>query len=158
MPDHDFTILRVRKLADRSVERLRRVDPESGDTYLINPDTGAREGYPLAGVRFEDGPPAKTSVSQNWLLSAEGEGWAELFAKQTVMRTQGPPDAPVSPDNPPHVFVQASEVLFHTVDGDFRYTVTRSPDKWPDEKDEEAELEPGFGGEVSWIFELELQG
>jgi hypothetical protein len=158
MTETEAVILRVRKLADRSVERVVEFDPETGERYLVNPVTGDREGYPLIGVQIvnEGGAPAKTAVSQAWLLNAEAEGWAELVDKDTVLRTAGPRELPVSPEKPPHVFVQASEVVFHTVDGDFRYTVTRSPDKWPEDKDEEHPLEAGFGGEVLWTFDLEL--
>lgn len=158
MTDPAFAILRVRKLADRSVERVADFDPETGEKHLVNPVTGAREGYPLAGVRIEneDGPPAKTAVSQSWLLDAEAGEWATVEGKSTVLRTKGPPEEPVSPESPPHVFVQAEAVVFHTVDGDVRYTVTRSPDKWPEDKDEDHPLEAGFGGEALWTFELEL--
>ena len=41
------------------------------------------------------------------------------------------------------------------MDGDVRYRVVNQPDKYPAEKNE---FDEGFGGEVNWFFELELEG
>lgn len=150
-------MLRIRKLADRSVAREVRFDPETGERLLINPATGQEEPYPFVGVQIEGDPPETVLVSQGFVLGAREEGWVSIEGEETVMRTAGPPASPISPQSPPHVFLHAEAIVFHTVDGDVRYSVVRNPDKWPDEK-VEGDLEPGFGGEVLWTYELELVG
>lgn len=146
------SILRIRKLADKSVPREVRFDPRTGERFLIDPATGERSPRPFLGIEFVDDPPEATVVAQNFVRRGRDEGWIEILGEETVTRSSGPPSEPVSSEHPPHVFLHAEAIVFKTVHGDIRYRVTRNPDKWPDEKDGEH----GFGGEVLWTFELQL--
>lgn len=150
--------LRIRKLADQSVPREARYNPRTGQKYLIDPATGEASPRPLLGIKFEGKPPKKTCVSQNFVRKGKKEGWIEVEGQRIVQRSSGPPEEPVSPENPPHTFIQADAIVFDTVDGPVRYKVTRNPDKWPKKKEKSELLEDhGFGGEVHWTYELSLE-
>lgn len=128
-------MLAIRKLADReSGERVVRFDPVTGEKKLVNPATPGdeHEPWPLAGVRFEGEAPDQVSVPMDWVQRAVAEGWAELVNQRAVVRPAGPTqDVLVSSHTgAPHTFIQADEVIFHMIDGDYRYKITRNPDKY----------------------------
>lgn len=149
------TPLEIRKLADKSVRRDVRFDPETGERILVDPATGNPSSRPFLGVAIENdgGPPKYARISQRYALNAKIEGWIEIEGEKVVTRSQGPEEQPVSPENPPHVFVQGTALIFKTVDGDVRYKITQNPDKWPEKK----VGEHGFGGEVDWTYHLRLE-
>lgn len=157
----------IRKLADKTVgERQVRfvvrnpsvgadgsvlIDPADLERVLWNPATpgSEHEPWPLAGVELVD-PPQYARIPQGTLMLWKGEGWAELENERYVHRPGGPPEEPFRVT---HSFVHADRIVLHTVDGDVSYRVLESPDKWPAEKDGEL----GFGGEVRWFYDCELE-
>lgn len=125
-----MSILTVRKHADSSVgERVKRWDPDTGESFLVNPATGAREPWPLLGVSIVGDPPAETTVASAFVDRARSEGWLSLENERAVVRPAGPPGQPYAKQ---HTFVHADAVVLHLMDGDLRYRVTRNPDKWHD--------------------------
>ena len=152
---------RVRKLADKSEGvREKRYDPETGDSYLVDPaewsledrETWVNTPWPSLGVVVEGELPQKTALNTGFVNKAVSEGWAELEGKNVVHRPGGPED---DPWRSTHTFVQADSITFKFADGDVKYNVTQNPDKWPDSKNEDDE---GFGGEVNWFYVVELAG
>lgn len=152
--------LKIRKLADKSSgDRVRRFDPVTGNGYLTDPatwdladrSTWLEVPWPLAGITVEGDAPKVTRVPASFVTKGMREGWLELEGYRVVHRPGGPPD---DPWRVTHTFVQGDTLVLHTVDGDVRYRVVESPDKWPAEKNENDE---GFGGEVRWFFDLKLE-
>lgn len=135
--------LRVRKLADTSEgERVKRYDPVTGAAKLVNPATDGdeHEAWPLLGVQFEDGAPKTVRVSTNYVAQGIAEGWIETENPQIVHRPGGPA---ADPWRVTHTFTHADAVVFHMVDGDYRYAVVRQPDKYAVE--ETGETDPKTG-------------
>lgn len=130
--------LSIHKIADKtSGERVARFDPETGERRLLNPATPGdeHEPWPLAGVEFVGDPPSETRVPTGYVDNARREGWIVLEGARPVVRPGGPPEDPYRVDPAkgiPHVFVHADAMVFKTVHGDVRYSVTRNPDKWHD--------------------------
>lgn len=128
-----MTMLTIRKRADRSVgERVRRSNPDTGEAYLSDPasdNPDEHSPWPLAGVEIAD-PPQATTISTAKVDEGIGEGWAELIGERVVRRPAGPPTAPWSQR---HTFVQADELVFHTMTGDIRYRVVHQPDVHEDQ-------------------------
>jgi len=130
-----MTVLRLRKLADRSTGRREtRWDPETGERYLYDPDTPGfdPEPWPLAGIQFEGEPPTEVNVSTRWVASAIAEGWLEGVNPQPVVRPAGARQHVWNSTQTgrPHVFVHYDALVFKTVDGDVRYAVVHQPDKY----------------------------
>lgn len=139
----DYTVLHVRKLADRSEgERVVRFDPVTGERKLVNPDTPGddHEPWPLAGVEIVGEVPERTTVSTRWLDTAVDEGWARREGERLVRRPAGPPTRRWAVD--PHTFVHADEVVLSTVDGEVRYRVTHQPDKYVADGDDDTPMTP----------------
>lgn len=161
MPDGTITPLHIRKHADRSEgERVARFHPVTGERMLVKPETVASEDFdyekmeaepwPLAGITLEhDEPPARTRVPTRWIMGLKSLGLVALENEEVVHRSGGPPE---NPWGFTHTFVHADAIIFKTLDGDIRYRVTEQPDKWPEDKDGTA----GFGGEVNYYYDLEL--
>lgn len=150
---------RVRKLADKSSGvREKRFDPQTGDPYLVDPaewdaddpSTHVAKPWPSLGVVVEGELPKKTALNTGFVNKAVSEGWAELEGRSIVHRPGGPPE---DPWRVTHTFVQADAIVFHFADKDVKYNVVESPDKFPEEKNE---FDEGFGGDVRWMFVLEL--
>ena len=144
--------LRVRKLADQSGERITRYNPETGEKYLVNPETGEPENWPFLGLKIEGKPPKVTALATSFVIRGQAEGWLSLDNPRMVHRPGGPPE---DPWRVTHTFTHADAVTLKTVDGDVRYRVVDNPDKWPESKNEQDE---GFGGEVRWYFRVRLEG
>lgn len=154
-----YAPLGIRKLADRSSGvRATRFDAETGEKYLYDPSTPGfdPEPWPLAGVQVVNAatgeisdPPKVTRVPHTFVQTGRSEGWLTLVGERVVHRTGGPDG---DPWRVTHTFVQADQVVIHTIDGDVVYDVVESPDKWPETKDGAA----GYGGEVRWYFDLKL--
>lgn len=156
----------IRKLADQDAEREKVFHPITGQPILFEPDEATAaliatlretvEGIevsprPFEGVRVEGDPPQKTTMGERLVACGRAEGWIDVEGETIVYRTSGPPENPYGP--PPHQFLHFDTIIIKTVDGDLRYKVLENPDKWPDTKDGEA----GFGGEVRWFYEVELE-
>lgn len=149
-------MLMIRKLADKSSgERITRFDPETGEKYLLNPANGAREGWPLAGIKIEnDGPPKETSVSTSFVSTGISEGWLVAENGRPVHRPGG------NADNPwlkTHTFVHYDRLVMKTVDGDVAYRVVEQPDKYhsgPAGTDSVGESD----AEIRHFYVLELEG
>jgi len=150
---------RVRKLADKSSgERVKRFNPETGDSYLADPATWDKDDpsthvatpWPSLGVVIEGELPEKTALNTGFVNKAVAEGWAELYNRRVVHRPGGPEDDPWKVT---HTFVQADSITFHFADGDVSYNIVKNPDKYPESKNE---FDEGFGGEVKWEYVCEL--
>lgn len=155
--------LRVRKLADTTDgERVVRHHPITGEKMLVRPETVAHpeftyetmqaDPWPLAGLAIEGDPPERCFVGNRFVDKAIAEGWATLEGARLVHRPAGPPDAPW---NTTHTFRHGDTFVLHTVDGDLRYRILENPDKWPEWKHDGTD--EGFGGDVRWTYELELE-
>lgn len=127
-------ILRVRKVADRTVERVVRFDPVTGEKLLVDPADGAVRPYPLAGVRIEGAPPADTTAGTSWVAEAIREGWLVGEGERVVHRPGGPAEWPWAKT---HTFVHFDALVVRTLDGDVRYRVTHQPDKYADPGDDD---------------------
>lgn len=124
-------LLRVRKVADKSVEHIAVNDPQTGRTAYVNTQTGQRvQSKPLLGVQAEGELPDECTVSTSFVQRAIAEGWAQLENARVVYRPSGPANDKWNAAYPPHTFVQGDAVVFHFLDGDVRYTVTHQPDKY----------------------------
>lgn len=136
--------LRIRKLADTSEgERVRQFDPVTGEKKLINPETGAHEPWPLAGVQFEGDPPEYTRVPTSVIEKGVAEGWITREGENVVHAPAGPPEN-LWRDS--HTFVEADKVIFRMIDGDHEYDVTHNPGKYDHDN--------GVGGTVDWFYDL----
>lgn len=159
--------LTIRKLADKSegervvgyVARNFEVDadgvaffrPDDLERILYNPATPGieHEPWPSAGVRVEDSP-RYARIPTSSVLNWKAEGWLELEGETMVHRSGGPVENPWLVT---HSFVHATAIVLNTVDGPVRYRVVENPDKWPAEKDGDT----GFGGDVRWFYDCELE-
>lgn len=123
--------LTIHKLADASVPRVKRFDPDTGESYLADPVTGQPSPRTLTGIRLED-PPDKVRVSTTVINNAVAEGWVTLENPEAVMRPAGATQDQMfsTHTGAPHFFQHADAVVFHTVDGDIRYKVDHQPDKY----------------------------
>jgi hypothetical protein len=155
--------LRVRKLADKSVgERVQRFDPVTGEKILVNPATGQPESWPLAGVQVEGDPPAKTRVSTSWVDRGISERWLEGVNGKPVVRPAGARQDVWNATQTarPHVFMHYDEIVVKTIDGDVRYRVTRQPDKYVADGDDNTTVTPEIyatgNTRVDWFYDLEL--
>lgn len=134
--------LKIRKLADKSEgERVvvpvletvtlrngEEVQVATGQTKLVNPDTPGtdHEPWPSAGIQLEVAPDEckiPTSVVDRGIQ----EGWITANGENLIRRPAGPAD---NPTRAWHYFVHYGQLVFHTVDGDVTYNVTRQPDKY----------------------------
>jgi hypothetical protein len=134
--------LKIRKLADKSEgERItvpvletvelrngEKVQVHTGQVKLVNPDTPGvdHEPWPLAGVKLEIAPD-ECRLSTSFVDRGINEGWLEGFGESLIRRPAGPAD---NPTRAWHYFTHYDELVFHTVDGDVTYRVTRQPDKY----------------------------
>lgn len=125
--------LRVRLEADKSEgQRIRRFDPDTGEPYLANPDTGEREPWPLLGVRVEGDPPKLTRVPTSWVTRGITEGWLETVNLRVEHRPGGPPH---DPWRVTHTFTHTDEIILKAPEpkDDVRYQVVHQPDKYADD-------------------------
>lgn len=140
--------LRVRKLADKSVgSRVERFDPVTGEKFLVNPETGLDEAWPLAGVAVEGDAPEVCELPTSWVALGVGEGWIVLEGERVQHQPGGPPG---NPWKVTHTFVQADVIVLKCRDGDVRYVVSHQPDKYDDP------TEPS-GQRVDWFYRVELE-
>lgn len=144
-------VLRVRKLADRSVP-VARFDPTTGEPL---PDP---EPYALAGLRIENegGAPAETTMGFAFIDRGIAEGWLSVTGESVVHRPGGPSDNQWALT---HTFRQFDTVTLHTVDGDVTYTVVHQAGKYALEGYDEPNDEQYAAGEtrVDWFVTLELE-
>lgn len=165
-----YTGLKMRKLADRTTEnrevKLRipagtavsdetgalLVDPGQVQKILVNPATPGfdHEPWPSAGIELID-PPKHLRIGTGKVSQGRAEGWLTVEGESVVHRPGGPREEPWRVT---HTFAQVDALVFHTVHGDVRYRVVGNPDKWPAEK---IDGDLGFGGEVRWYYDAELE-
>lgn len=128
--------LTIRKLADMSSgERLRRFDEETGESYLLNPQTGRREGWPLLGIVPEGDLPAHAIIPTSFVELGIKDGWIRVEGSRSVTRPGGPEHDPWRIDRDkgiPHVFRHVDVIVLGFTTGDVRYVVTDQPDKYHD--------------------------
>lgn len=135
-------ILQLRKHADRSGD-----EPEPG------------QSWPLAGISIVgDEPPRETTISTKLVRQARREGWLETIGENVVHRPGGPADDEWADT---HTFIHLDAIVFHTLDGDVRYRVTKQPDKFVEGDDPAAPVTPEIYAEgntrVDHFYELELE-
>lgn len=145
--------LTIRKLADRSEgTRISRFNPETGERFLADPsDPDTPKAWPLAGIQIEGKPPKEAELTTSWVANGAAEGWIQLENARPVHRPGGPPENPWALT---HTFLHADVIVLKTVEGDVRYSVVDSPDKWPTEKNDRDE---GFGGDVRHVYRVKLE-
>jgi hypothetical protein len=127
--------LHIRKLADTSSgTRVKRFNQDTGEPYLLNPETGQAEPWPLLGVEVVGDAPQVTRVPTSWVTRGVAEGWLELVNGRMEHRPGGPPEDPWKVT---HSFQHADAIRFKTVDGEPEvvYNVTHQPDKYADDGD-----------------------
>lgn len=157
MAEATLAPLAVRKLADRSVERIVRYNELTGEKILIDPETGQPSPYPFAGLAVEGEVPARTRVSTKFIVRGVSEGWIEVAGTELAHRPGGPPEDPWATT---HTFVHYDTVTLKTVDGDLVYKVVRQPDKYVAGDDEAKVTEEDYNSgntQVDWFYELELE-
>lgn len=140
-------VLRIRKLADKSVGRREVThDRETGEPHLYDPDTPGydHEPWPLAGIKIEGDAPALTRVPMKFVDTARAEGWIRLEGEKITHAPAGPPGRPWSRT---HTFITGDRVVIVTVDGDVVYDVTHNPGKYDDPNEMS-------GKRVDYFFEL----
>lgn len=157
MPDTP-TALTVRKLAGADdLAREVRFHPQTGEKYFANPITGEARPLPLAGVTFADpstgepiDAPALIVVPHHY---ADREDWIELVNPQPIHKPGGPAD---NPWRQSHTFLHVDELVFHMVDGDYRYRVVHQPDKYDDETGEPTDNAGDPTTHVDWFYLAKL--
>lgn len=154
--------LTIRKLADKSGSvRVTKFDPDTGEKKLVNPATPGddHEPWPLAGAHFADAsgnlvpPPPEITVPAGVVGR---EPFIELVDATPKVVPAGPPEEPWRV--PPHTFLQADRVVFHMVDGDHEYRVTKNPGKYDTETDQPTDSAADPTTYVTWEYELEYVG
>lgn len=154
--------LSIRKLADKTdptEQRVRMFNPDTGQHYLVDANTGEPKSWPFAGMEIIGDPPQYTTISSKLVISGEVEGWIELINPRQVHRPGGPA---TEPWRVTHTFTQADEVVLKTVDGDIHYVVIHQPDKYDDneDSDDNTPVSPVAyaNGEtrLDWFFTLKL--
>ncbi|MGH2663684.1 MAG: hypothetical protein ACRDH8_12960 [Actinomycetota bacterium] len=156
------TELRIRKLADTTKgTRVKKYDPTTGQSELINPATGEAEPWPLLGVTVEAAPDVH-EFPMRWVLAAEREGWLELKGRKVVVVAESPDGAthtvPGTGMPAPYAFVEATEIVIKAVEGSIRYKVTRNPGQHltPIHPAEESEVKTQY--RIDWFYIGELIG
>jgi hypothetical protein len=129
-------VLRIQLLADKSdgTTRVKRYDPETGQSYLADPETWVREDHmtwqekpwPLLGVRIEN-KPVRCRVPTTWVTKGIAGGWLTLDGVELAHRPGGPAS---DKWRATHTFTHAQTLTLHTVDGDVVYRITHQPDKY----------------------------
>jgi hypothetical protein len=85
---------------------------------------------PLRGIQLLDAP-KNVTVSTTVVEDGIAAGWITAEGSRTVTRPGGPPHDKDRPGTA-HSFRQADALVFHTLDGDVRYSVVHNPDKYAD--------------------------
>lgn len=152
-------ILHIHRYAgEDDIIRVASLD-DDGHKSFRNVVTGLVAPKPLAGIRIgsiddHSTPPRVTGTSVKNAEAGMSEGWLSLVDPQPVVFACGPAGKPFAKTL---TFVHASAVVFHTLDGDVTYRVTRNPGKYTAGGD----LAPISAGdpttEVFHDYRLELQ-
>lgn len=140
-----LSVLVLRKFADKTGSRTATVDG-SGNVIDIEP-------WPLAGIRIENDPVGITALTTTVVAQGRAEGWVTVEGENVVHRPGGPVD---DLWRVVHTFMHYDAIVFHTVDGDVRFRVTRQPDKYALDRDDQAPVtdEAYAAGEtrVDWWY------
>lgn len=134
--------MKIKKIADKSVERLVRFDPETGRRKLIDPETGKESPRPLVGVMLLDYGERET-ISTKLVQQGIAEGWIEGRGEEVRHAPAGPPEHPWKRT---HTFVCYEQLVFHTLEGDIVFSVAQNPCKKP----------AGDRDQIDWEYRLEL--
>jgi hypothetical protein len=156
----DSKVLHIRKLAGEDGRpRVPSHDLEGRHTFrdLI---TGEVSPKPLAGIQIgspddRGTPPQVTGVSTQLVDQGQAEGWLTLVDAEPKVFAGGPATAPFAKT---HTFVHAAKIVFHTVDGDVTYRVTRNPGKYVGDKLASSSVAGDPTAEVHSDYRLELEG
>jgi hypothetical protein len=151
-------ILVVHKLADQTEgARVPRWRVDTGERYLVNPETGAEEAWPLLGVKLAgslggertEGAPDLTGASMTAVEQWEREGWVRLEGLEVTHAPGGPPEQPWRVT---HTFRTAKRIIFSTLDeGNVVYQVIGNPGKYDDPESHD-------GKRVDWFYALKRVG
>lgn len=159
-----MAILRLRKVADRSSgQRLVRYDEVTGEKYLLNPKTGSKESWPLAGIEFEGSIPKITGISVAKLSEGMKEGWIEAVNYRVVNCLGGSVNNPLEARKM-HNFPQADFLIFKCISGNVKYKVIKQPGKYYANGDlatvdtVQRYKTDNPGSQINWYFELQLVG
>jgi hypothetical protein len=105
-----------------------------------------------AGLAVADEPPAKIAVPMDY---AQGHHWVEVVNPSWLTVPAGTADSPYS--KPPHAFLQAEKLVFHTAShGDVTYRVVRQPGKY-DADGDPTDVTGDPTTFVRWDFLAELE-
>lgn len=119
-----------------SLTLRKRADKSGGESVLYADLPGAPPGtWPFAGLEFVDGVPDEAILPTSFVDRGISEGWIVPEGHRLVTRPAGRPEAPWQPTataSVPHVFHHYDALVFKTVDGDVRFSVTHQPDKYAD--------------------------
>lgn len=111
-------------------------------------------GLRLGSTEDFDAPPRITGLSTDKVEEGQAEGWLTLVDGAPVSFPGGPADKPWART---HTFVQAEKIIFHTINGDVTYRVTRNPGKYGADG-EHAFVAGDPTTEVFHDYRLELEG
>lgn len=134
--------MKIKKLADKSVERIVRFDVATGRRKLIDPETGNESPRTLVGVMLLDYGERET-ISTKLVQQGIAEGWIEGRGEEVRHAPAGPP---AQPWKRTHTFVCYQQLVFRTVEGDVVFDVVKNPCKKPD----------GDRDRIDWAYDLEL--
>lgn len=149
--------LEIRMLADKSQgERVARFNEISGERYLLNPETGQPEPWPLLGLEVRgEGAPRFWKVPTSFVTRGQAEGFITVHNPQMAFRPGGPAH---DPWRVTHTFQHIDGLTLHTLQGDIEYEVygkRGNPDKYMPEGDPAEIKHCGDpDGEVEWFYNL----
>lgn len=110
-------------MSESQILQIHRVNNYDRDGNLES-FRGIRLGIYGQGIGT---PPQVTGIGQRAADLAELEGWLTRVNPTVLTAPGGPVERPLAKV---HTFVPADEIVFHTLDGDVRYRVTRQPGKY----------------------------
>lgn len=140
-PAPTLSVLQLRKLADKSGSRTAVLDGD-GNVVSVEP-------WPLAGIRIENDPAGITALTTTVVAQGRAEDWISVEGERVVHRPGGPPG---DLWRVVHTFIHYDVIIFRTVDGDVRFTVTRQPDKYAlDRPDDTPVTDDIYASGDTWV-------
>ena len=136
--------LHIRKLADYSEgthTRVKKWNPDTGESFLADPSTGEPKPWPLLGIVLVEAPQS-IRISTNKVNEGRLEGWITLTNQDVKHEPGGPPE---DPWRVTHTFEPADELIFKTIEGPVKYKIVHNPGRYPD----------GDQMRVDWFYDCE---
>jgi hypothetical protein len=146
-------MLAVRKVADYSdgSTRVAMYNPNTGEKFLADPNTGQPRAWPLKGVMFVGDPPERTACSQSFVMNGVTEGWITWTDHKVIHKPGGPVGNEWAVT---HTFHEADFLIFNVLVSEdsldtkqVKYKVLSSPGK---------QVNADGTSSVEWIYQLEL--